>query len=268
MAVSKNILIVGGSMYLGHLLRAVLAEGLYTVRILDSVAPDATYPGEEVMCGDLGDQSLLVSACRGCDIVVDFTKLDVGRWNGGELATFSSGVAHLWEAARIAGVKRVIALSSDSITGFYRRASVLDHLTMPRPDGPSGVVGALNESIASLYANKFGLEAMCIRMGACRPEPIDERMLSTWISPSDFQRLMRMAIETEYHFEIVYGVSANADRWWDNSNARRLGYRPQDRSDLFAPRLRGQRSANQIENTFQGGRSAADSFKGDPRRIT
>ena len=44
-------------------------------------------------------------------------------------------------------------------------------------------------------------------------------------------------------------------------------YRPLDNSSRFASDLRGLRSANSIENAFQGGKGAADQFAGDVRRI-
>jgi uronate dehydrogenase len=39
------------------------------------------------------------------------------------------------------------------------------------------------------------------------------------------------------HFEIVYGISDNARAWFDNCNAYRLGYRPQDRSEPYADEI-------------------------------
>ena len=48
-------------------------------------------------------------------------------------------------------------------------------------------------------------------------------------------QLVILGIERpDLHFEIVYGISNNARAWFDNANARRLGYRPQDRSEMYA----------------------------------
>lgn len=262
----RSVLIVGGNMYLGQLLRRALAPRFERVRAVDSQPMQPVSDGEELLVGDIGQCDFLFGAMLGFDAVIDISKLDLGRWHRGDPSTSSVGIANLWEAARQASIGRVVALVSDGVVGFYRRGATLDHLSPARPDSPLGMVGTMHEAAASLYAYKYGVSAMAIRMGDCRPEPLDERMLSTWVSPSDFVRLIEMALKADYLFEIVYGVSANSDRWWDNSNARRLGYLPQDKSDRFARTLRGRRSTNAVENTFQGA-SVGDAFSGDLRRI-
>lgn len=263
---NSKVLVIGGEMFLGQLLRDRLPAYGYRVEAIDDRDLTASEGGIRQV-GPLWDRDLLNSACAGVGAVIDLSKLDPGRWDDGDIARLSEGAASFWAAARHCGVKRVITVHSDSVVGFYRRSVVLDHLSPPRPDGPTGIYGALNEAMASLYAFKYGISAFCVRMGACRPEPTDERMLSNWISPADFIQLMRVGLSADYTCEIVYGVSRNTDGWWDNSNARRLGYRPADCSDQFADRLRGQRSGNIIENVFQGGPNAASDFSGDIRRI-
>ncbi|HZS66430.1 MAG TPA: NAD(P)-dependent oxidoreductase, partial [Burkholderiales bacterium] len=56
-------------------------------------------------------------------------------------------------------------------------------------------------------------------------------------------------------FEIVYGISANKRAWYDNSNAYRLGYRPQDDSEIYADEVlaREKPSGDVIAETHQGG---------------
>ena len=60
-------------------------------------------------------------------------------------------------------------------------------------------------------------------------------------------------------FEIVYGVSENPDPFFDNANAARLGYRPQDRAvkHLADPSLISQKpDTTTAEGTFVGGHFA------------
>ena len=53
--------------------------------------------------------------------------------------------------------------------------------------------------------------------------------LSIWISPRDLTQLVRIGLEhPDVRYEIVYGVSNNQRSWYDNSNAYRLGYKPED----------------------------------------
>jgi len=63
-------------------------------------------------------------------------------------------------------------------------------------------------------------------------------MLDTWLSPADGVRLFHaLATAPDLRYEIVYGVSANKTAWWDMEPARRLGFVPQDDSDVFAEKV-------------------------------
>lgn len=43
---------------------------------------------------------------------------------------------------------------------------------------------AFGEALGRLYADKFGLEVVCIRIGSFLAEPTEARHLSTWLMPS------------------------------------------------------------------------------------
>src|SRR5258708_25489529 len=79
------------------------------------------------------------------------------------------------------------------------------------------------------------MEVVCMRIGNVNPRPMDKRRLSIWLSPRDLAQLVSLAIDRPgIRFEIVYGISGNKRRWYDNSNAERLGYPPQDESQAWA----------------------------------
>ena len=119
-----------------------------------------------------------------------------------------------------------------------RAAQTIDHRVVPRPDSRYGVSKAFSEALASLYADKHGIGFLCTRIGNFGTKPIDSRRLSIWISPRDYTQLVRIGLEhPDIHFEIVYGVSDNKRSWYDNSNAYRLGYRPQDDSEPYAAEI-------------------------------
>ena len=72
------------------------------------------------------------------------------------------------------------------------------------------------------------------RIGNVNDMPLDKRRLSIWIKPEDLAQLVRIGLEhPDIRFEVFYGASDNDASWWDNSNARRFGYRPQFRSQDF-----------------------------------
>ena len=104
--------------------------------------------------------------------------------------------------------------------GFYRRKETIDHRVYPKPDGRYGVSKVFGEALGSLYADKYGMQVFCIRLGNVNPVPIDKRRLSIWLSPRDLAQLVTIGLEhPKIRFEIVYGVSRNKRSWYDNSNA-------------------------------------------------
>jgi len=112
------------------------------------------------------------------------------------------------------------------------------------------------EALGSLYADKHGMEIFNIRIGNVNPQPIDKRRLAIWISPRDLAQLVTIGIEhPQVRFEIVYGISGNKRAWYDNSNAYRLGYKPQDDSERFAADVlaREKPATDARAEQFQGG---------------
>ena len=121
-----------------------------------------------------------------------------------------------------------------------------------------------SKEAAIAYADKHGLQVMCIRIGNANDAPLDERRLAIWISYRDLAQLCRIGLEyPELHFEVVYGASDNARSWWDNTNAYRLGYRPQDRAeDHVEGAMRAQTGLppDPVGDEFQGGTFCSDEF--------
>jgi uronate dehydrogenase len=169
-----------------------------------------------------------------------------------------------FEAARQAGVKRIVMATSNHAVGFYPRSQTIDHRVTVRPDSRYGVSKAFSEALASLYSDKHEIGFLCVRIGNYGTEPIDSRRLSIWISPRDLTQLVRIGLEhPDVRYEIVYGVSGNHRSWYDNSNAHRLGYQPEDDSEPQALQVlsaeAGQPS-NRVADKYQGGTFAAQEY--------
>ena len=161
------------------------------------------------------------------------------------------------EAARKAGVQRVIFASSNHVVGMYERdepyASViagsydgLDPTELPRlrtdvpirPDGPYGVGKAFGEAAARYYAETHGLSVICLRIGTVNAanRPTNQRQFATLLTHRDLIHLIRccVAAPASLRFGIFYGVSANTWRFWDIDDAREaIGYRPQDDAERW-----------------------------------
>ena len=112
------------------------------------------------------------------------------------------------------------------------------------------------EALASLYADKYGMQMFCMRIGNVNAVPIDKRRLSILFTPRDLAQLVTIGIEhPEVRFEIVYGVSGNTRSWYDNSNATRLGYRPKDNAEAYMPEVlaREKPGGDAKAEIYQGG---------------
>src|SRR6185369_12024408 len=132
------------------------------------------------------------------------------------------------------GVRRIVFASSNHVTGFYRRDEVISPADPVRPDGFNGVSKAFGESISRFYFDRYGIETACVRIGSSFPRPNDRRMLATWLSYDDLERLVVAALTAPVvGHTVIYGMSDNATTWWDNTAARHIGYRPRDSSEPF-----------------------------------
>lgn len=250
----KTILITGAAGGIGGHLRRELA-GRYRLRLSDIRPIKPLGEGESFVRADITKLGELLRAAKGVDAIVHLGGYSVeGRWEDIHAANIV-GCYNAFEAARRNGVARLLFASSNHAVGFYRRDEVIDHRVMVRPDSRYGVAKAFGEALGRLYADKYGLQVFCMRIGNVNPAPLDKRRLSIWISPRDMAQLVTIGIEhPEIRFEIVYGVSDNARSWYDNANALRLGYAPQDDSEIYAEAvLAREPPADPRAEAFQGG---------------
>jgi nucleoside-diphosphate-sugar epimerase len=176
------------------------------------------------------------------------------------------------EAARRAGVQRVILASSNHVTGLYEgdepyasvvagRHSGLEPESVPpltteapvRPDGPYGLGKVLAEAAGRYYSERCGLSVLCLRIGTVMPggRPTRPRHLATWLSHGDLVRLVRCCIEASpaLRFGVYYGVSANRWRFWDLERAREeIGFEPLDNAERWRDEVAARPEAGSSES--------------------
>jgi nucleoside-diphosphate-sugar epimerase len=101
-----------------------------------------------------------------------------------------------------------------------------------RPDSDYGVSKAFGEAVARYYSARWGIQALCLRIGAvlADDDPTkDERNRKIWLSHRDLLQLVEKSLASNVIFGIYYGVSDNQGAFWDITNARLdLGYEPVD----------------------------------------
>jgi uronate dehydrogenase len=249
----KTVLITGATGDVGTHLSRELA-GKYKLRLSDK-RPMKAPKGQTFVKADVSKMADALRITKGVDAIVHLGGYSVeGPWPA-ILQANIVGCYNVFEAARKNGVKRIVFPTSNHAVGFYRRDQTIDHRVYPKPDSRYGVSKVFGEALGSLYADKYGLEFLMIRIGNVNPAPIDKRRLSIWISPRDIAQLVSIGIDhPDIRFEIVYGISANQRAWYDNANAFRLGYRPHDDSEAYAAGvLAKEKPGDPRAETYQGG---------------
>jgi uronate dehydrogenase len=260
----QNILVTGAAGNVGSHLRRLLKGAYSRIRWSDIRQPAELDTAEEFAVADLADCRAVEKIVAGIDGIVHLGGYSVeGPWPT-ILDTNIIGCYNLFEAAYRAKVKRVVFASSNHAVGFYPRAKKIGVDVTVRPDSYYGVSKAFGEALGALYADKHGLRVTCLRIGNVSDAPVDQRRLSIWLKPEDLVQLIRIGLEhPDIRFEVFYGCSDNEAAWWDNSNARRFGYRPQGRAEDFreqAMAAQAKLPADPIGDGYQGGTFCSEEY--------
>lgn len=256
----RTVVLTGAAGRIGRQLRHQLAADCHQLVLIDQMPVAAEHANEVALQLDLADRDGLTRALAGAEAVVHFAGYPrEADWDTLIQANLI-GVVNLWEAARLNGVGRVVYASSNHAVGLYPRSQTLSDQSLPAADSRYGVTKVFMESIAQLYATKYGVRGFGMRIGHCAPAPTDARMLSHWIHPEDMLSLVQVGLDADYVHEIVYGVSRNSRSWWNNERAEQLGYVPRHSSDAFIESLQTVRSSDAVAEFYQGGSFAAAEF--------
>jgi NADP-dependent aldehyde dehydrogenase len=235
---SQRILITGAAGFIGQILRESLPKPDRILRLVDIAELPAAGQDEnvEIVQGDFTDSPMMLQACRGVDAVVHLGAIaHESEWEK-ILHTNIHGTYAVLEAARQAGVPRVVLASSNHAVGFHpiTGEGAPDYL-FPRPDTFYGISKVTAEALGSMYHDRHGMDILCARIGSCTAKPMNHRSLSTWLSPGDCGRLMEALLSTPSPgFRIVWGISANTRSYFSLQEARELGYQPEDDAESSA----------------------------------
>jgi uronate dehydrogenase len=150
-------------------------------------------------------------------------------------------------------VTRFVYASSNHVVGRTPRRDLLTVDVRPRPDSFYGVGKVAAEALMSLYADRYGIDAVSCRIGSFLPQPETMRHLSTWLSPDDCVRMVEASLTTPAPgYAVLYGISANTRAWWDLEPGRALGYEPLDDAEDFADQVQPS-AADDAEGEHVGG---------------
>lgn len=243
MAKPTSVAITGASGLIGDLLTKHL-EGRYEVRPLSRADADVT------------DLEALERAFAGVEAVVHLAATsDVESPWDAVLPANVIGVYNVYEAARRAGVERVVFASSNHAVGMYQwddawfpeggEPRIVPADAPVRPDTFYGASKVWGEALGRYYVERLeALSVICLRIGwvtehdepptplhAARKEVqhVRDRGPGMWLSQRDCVTLIEAALLADQRFAIAYGVSDNTGRWLSLEEGERLlGWRPQD----------------------------------------
>jgi uronate dehydrogenase len=221
-----TVLLTGAAGRIGTMLTARLPALGWDVRAMDRVGID----GLDGVTGDVTDPAALDIAMAGVSAVVHLAGYPTeATWPILRQANIE-GTVQVFDAARRAGVTRVIYASSNHAVGFAPHGDGdLAADTAGRPDTLYGVTKVFGEALGRYYADRYGMKVACLRIGTCHHEPPDLRSLATWLSPDDCARLVDACLRSDtLSYALIWGVSANRHRWWSLAAGRELGYEPSD----------------------------------------
>ena len=162
-----------------------------------------------------------------------------------------TGVYNLFEACRIAGVKRIVAASTGAVIAGYEKDDPFKSLVhdpdfeMPdprpmikvddpiRPTGMYSVSKMFTENLGRMYSEEHDMSIICIRIGKVEIEdvPLNARNASVWCSHRDIIQMIDKAVHApeDLKYAVVFACSDNPTRYRDIEHARNvLGFVPKD----------------------------------------
>ena len=267
---TRPVLLTGASGNLGRALaRALGAEG-WMLRLTDIAPfPDDLPAGASFTKADLNDGPTILRLAEGCQAILHFGGISTEQPFEVVLGPNLRGLFHIYEAARREGA-RVLFASSNHAIGFHERppsnkdggnGERLDADCAFRPDSFYGLSKAYGELMGRLYWDKHGVENLNLRIGSSFPEPVDRRMLSTWLSYADLARLMeRFLAAPRIGHAVVWGASDNVDTYWGADHRGRIGWAPEDSSEPFRGKVGAKRSGDAVTERYQGGGYTAEGY--------
>ena len=262
----KTILVTGAYGLIGNRVYARLAaqpEQYDVYALVKSVEPSARtgsiqiveIPPGRLRLADVSDFAAVQRAVAGMAMVVHLAADPDGRagWDS-ILANNIVGAHNVFEAARQAGVKRVIYASTNQVVFGYGDDSYksllagrfdevapegfrpIDHTRPTRPLSDYACSKVFGEALAHMYAYTHGLSCICLRIGwvVSDDRVPSARARSLWCSQRDIVQLVERCLNApdSLRFDVFFGQSDNRYNFVDIEHAREVvGYVPQDRAE-------------------------------------
>lgn len=231
---TRRLLLTGASGRLGtHLRNRFRAEGRQYLAT-DLVQPE---DGERVEIADLADRAAIDALmARDISAVVHFggvSKED--KWQP-VLEANIAGTYNVFEAARKAGVGRIIFASTYHVQGMYPSEAAPIALDAPfRPDSLYAVSKMFGEGLSRLYFDKFGIECLAIRI-CTAGNPGTNREARNWFNRDDMARLVAHALDVPtLGHRTIFGISNRENAFFYNEPEAGWDFVPEHNGSELAP---------------------------------
>jgi UDP-glucose 4-epimerase len=164
-------LVTGGAGFIGsNLVKQLYGDG-HNVTVLDSLLSGyrsnlAPFPDVRFIEGDIRDEVAVEEAVNGCEVVFHLAA-SVGNKRSIDHPLLDAdinvmGTLKVLEAARKAGVRKIVASSSAGIFGELKTLPIKEDHPI-EPDTPYGSSKLCMEKECLAYAKLFKIEAVCLR---------------------------------------------------------------------------------------------------------
>lgn len=235
-----RILVTGSAGRIGRAVVAALHARGRVVRGFDCVP---TPELDDILVGDITDPLMVQKAMSGVESLIHLAATpDDDEFLTSLLPNNIVGVYHVLEAARTAGVRRVVLASSGQVV-WWQRFSGPTPIRVddtPTPRAWYAATKMFLEAAGRAFAEGHGISVIVARLGwlprtAAQAEELSQTDWGkdVYLSPGDAGRFFSCAVEAppELRFAVVYATSKPVQRaTYDLEPAQRLlGFEPQDR---------------------------------------
>jgi len=264
----KKILITGVYGLIGNILYSQLSKkpdeydvyGLARRRVpSERLHEDRLFeiPNEKFHLVDITSFSDVQNALSGIDTVVHLAADSSGKSWESVLNNNIIGTYNIFEASRLAKVKRIIYASTIQVIFGYQSdepykslfnnpnadlsPARIPSIAYDQPTRPLNFYASSKiwgEAMAHVYAQNYGMSFICLRIGSVLPDdkPLNRFSSSIWCSHRDIIQLLELCINApeEIKFDVFFGLSDNRYMLADIQHTKEiLGYCPQDHSEDF-----------------------------------
>ena len=162
------------------------------------------------------DFAALRRACDGVSALIHLAAIsDEADFHTKLLPMNLAGTYNAFEAARQAGVKKVIFASTGQVILNYGRETRVTVDMPPRPSTVYACTKLFGEALARQYSEAHGMSMLCIRL--CYFRAYDDPLLRLpghdvqydWCSPRDLTQLIVKGLRSDLPFGIFFGISNN-----------------------------------------------------------